>query len=92
MAIRTQEQEQKMNERRSPYERYKKDKLWPIVNKAVGALVRNGDLAEKTDRTYIVGYLVQLLRESSALEESNSSKHQRIIEVKPDEELLVRSA
>jgi hypothetical protein len=43
----------------NPYTAYKSDPLWPLLDKGISELVKNGDLIERTDRAYIVGYLCQ---------------------------------
>jgi len=50
-----------------PYRAYENTPLWERVQKAIDALVRNGDLIEQTPREYIVGYLCQAVT-SEALE------------------------
>ena len=52
---------------RFPYERWKTDPLWAIVNIAISDLVKNADLKELTARDYIVGYIVMKIR--SALDQ-----------------------
>jgi len=92
MALGPKEQEQEaMSKRDHPYKKFEKDELWRVLNKGIGALAKNGDLEEKTARTHVVGYLVKLLRETSALNGAHAAKHTRVIEVKPDEELVVRA-
>jgi hypothetical protein len=41
------------------YEQYESTPAWSVIETAVAELVKNGDLEEKTDRRYIVGYLCQ---------------------------------
>jgi hypothetical protein len=87
---RTEEQEQKtMSKHQHPYKQFEKDPMWRLLNKGIDALVKNGDLQEKTARTHIVGYLTKLLRESSGA--STNGRHQRVVQVKAPEELLVRA-
>lgn len=52
--------------RTHPYEEYEGTKLWKSIDKAIGKLVKNGDLCEQTGRQYIVGYLVKSVRDSIA--------------------------
>ncbi len=42
-----------------PYKAYEKTATWKEVEKAIEALVRNGDLVEQTPRHYIVGFITQ---------------------------------
>jgi hypothetical protein len=44
-----------------PYEDFESIQLWKIVDKAIGDLVKNGDIEEKTRREYIVGYICKRL-------------------------------
>lgn len=44
-----------------PYQKYEATKNWEVVERAVNALVENGDLIEQTNRKYIVGYICKLL-------------------------------
>ena len=46
----------------SPYEEYKIDPLWQVIGDCLSDLHSNGDIEEKTDREYIVGYLTKKLR------------------------------
>jgi len=47
---------------RHPYVDYETDPLWPLVEKAVSDLVRNQDLTEHEDRSYVVGYICKVIR------------------------------
>ncbi len=49
-----------------PYEEYEGGPLWEAVDRAVGDLVSNGDLEEKTGRSYIVGYICKLVSAGAA--------------------------
>jgi hypothetical protein len=44
-----------------PYKRYEGSPQWQILNEALDALVKNGDVQETTNRVYVVGYLCQAL-------------------------------
>jgi hypothetical protein len=44
-----------------PYEQYRGTETWKIVDVAISDLVKNQDIAETTQRDYIVGYLCQKL-------------------------------
>ena len=46
---------------RHPYVDYEADPLWPLIEKGIGDLVKNQDLIEQADRSYIVGYLCQAI-------------------------------
>ena len=78
-----------MKKRQHPYTQYEQDPMWRVINKGIAALVKNGDLKEETARAHVVGYLTKLLRESSAV--ASNGRHQRVIQVKSHEELLVRA-
>ncbi len=45
----------------NPYKEFEKTETWKILENAIGDLVGNGDLIEKTDRKYLVGYICKLL-------------------------------
>ena len=52
---------------------------WNIVNRAIGTLVKNKDLVEKTDRRYIVGFLLKVLSDNGALKaKGNVARRRRI--------------
>jgi hypothetical protein len=40
-----------------PYEEYEGSALWKVVDRAVADPVNNGDIEEKTHRSYSVGYI-----------------------------------
>jgi len=44
-----------------PYEEFKTTHIWEVLDKAIQDLVDNSDIEEKTDRSYIVGYLCKTL-------------------------------
>jgi hypothetical protein len=44
-----------------PYLKYEGTTMWASVEQALAALVTNGDLVEKTNRKYIVGYFCKVL-------------------------------
>jgi hypothetical protein len=46
-----------------PYVQYENEAIWKVLSKGINDLVSNGDLEEKTARSYIVGYLCKLLLE-----------------------------
>jgi hypothetical protein len=46
---------------RHPYVDYEADPLWPLIEKGVDDLVKNQDLIEQEDRSYIVGYLCKVI-------------------------------
>ncbi len=46
---------------RHPYVDYEADPLWPLIEKGIGDLVKNQDLIEQADRSYIVGYLCKVI-------------------------------
>ncbi len=47
--------------RQHPYTEFEGSVLWRTVEKAIVALVKNGDLKEQTAREYIVGYICQTI-------------------------------
>lgn len=46
---------------RHPYGEYESSPLWPLLDKGIRALVENKNLIERTDRSYIVGYLCKVV-------------------------------
>jgi hypothetical protein len=46
---------------RHPYVDYEADPLWPLIQKGIDDLVKNQDLIEQEDRSYIVGYLCKVI-------------------------------
>lgn len=44
-----------------PYEVYEGTPAWRVVDRAVKALAKNGDIKEETNRKYIVGFLCEQL-------------------------------
>lgn len=48
-----------------PYLEYEGTTMWTAIESGVIDLVTNGDLVERTNRKYIVGYLCKVLKESS---------------------------
>ncbi|GEM_PF-7122296 len=45
-----------------PYKKYEATPEWKALWESMDDLVKNKDVTETTDRSYIVGYLVQQLR------------------------------
>jgi hypothetical protein len=50
-----------------PYQQYEGSSAWNVLDKGISDLKANGDLAEMTERRYIVGYLLRLLDESNLI-------------------------
>jgi len=42
-----------------PYKKFEGSVIWHVVEKAIAALVSNGDMQELTSREYIVGSICQ---------------------------------
>jgi hypothetical protein len=89
LACRAEEQAEAMT-RKHPYQHLEKDPLWRELNKAIAALVKNGDVEERTARTHIVGYLVQALHASKALS-NGDAKSRRVIRIAKNEEVVIRA-
>ena len=51
----------RVDENAHPYREFEGTTLWNRVNKAVSALVKNGDIKETTRREYIVGYVCKAI-------------------------------
>jgi hypothetical protein len=54
------------NERDHPYKAFQGTPLWKRVDRAISALVKNGDLQETTGREYIVGYICKMVGAGAA--------------------------
>jgi hypothetical protein len=81
-----------MSKTSHPYKKYEGDPIWRALEKAIKALVKNGDLEEKTARSHIVGYLTQSLRETGIAAANGSAKRRKVIQINRNEEVLVRGA
>jgi hypothetical protein len=49
------------NEKTHPYRAFEGTPMWRKVNRAIAALVKNGDIQETTRREYIVGYVCKVI-------------------------------
>jgi hypothetical protein len=47
------------------YTQFENTPLWNLISKIIDDLVENDDIEEKTQREYIVGYIITKLIESS---------------------------
>jgi hypothetical protein len=47
--------------KQNPYTKFEGSILWRTLEKAIAALVKNGDLEERTPREHIVGYICQTI-------------------------------
>ena len=56
-----------MTKREHPYRQYKNHPAWGVLVESIEKLVNNADLAEKTDRAYIVGLIIQDLDQNGYL-------------------------
>jgi len=45
-----------------PYKKYEATPEWKVLWESIDDLVKNKDVTETTDRSYVVGYLVQQLQ------------------------------
>ena len=64
---------------KTPYEEYKNNLLWNVIDKSIADLVENKDIVETTYREYIVGYIVKNIIKSDVLvtyAKTNISKKQ----------------
>ncbi|MGA2585009.1 MAG: hypothetical protein ABSG31_17185 [Tepidisphaeraceae bacterium] len=59
-----------------PRNRIKTNHVQRVLEKGMEALVKNGDIDEKTARSHIVGYLAQILNEAGI--EKTPSKKRRV--------------
>jgi hypothetical protein len=73
------EQEQEMSKQKHPYKQYESDPIWRVVDQAVRALAKNGDIQETTERQYIVGFLCEKLSQSDLLAPKVISHQRRSI-------------
>jgi hypothetical protein len=44
-----------------PYQAFEASPTWKRVDRAISALVKNGDIQETTRREYIVGYICKMI-------------------------------
>jgi hypothetical protein len=44
-----------------PYQEFEASPTWKRVDRAISALVKNGDIQETTRREYIVGYICKMI-------------------------------
>jgi hypothetical protein len=56
-----------MSKARHPYQDYEKHPAWRTVERAVKALIKNGDIEARTDLKYIVGFLCKQLDAAALL-------------------------
>lgn len=76
-----------MMSNRHPYQQHEKDEVWRVLEKGIKALVKNGDLEEKTARTHIVGYLTEALKGAGIV---GMSQKRKVIRINPNEEVVLR--
>ena len=48
----------------TPYEKYRNEKYWKIIDTAINELLENNDLEIKTHPDYVIGYLTKALTEN----------------------------
>jgi len=48
-----------------PYENYKNNELWQVVEKALDDLVENQDIVLQTVDDYVIGYIVKTIIDSN---------------------------
>ena len=53
-----------MKKKSHPYIAFEEKAIWQALDKALRALVKNGDLNEQTAHEYVVGYLAKSLTEA----------------------------
>ena len=49
---------------KTPYDQYKENPAWPVVEEALNELVDNQDIVFQTVPDYVIGYIVKKLEES----------------------------
>jgi hypothetical protein len=82
LAERTEEQEQKtMSTRGRRYAEYEKAAVWRTINRGISALVKNGDMEERTARRYIVGYLSKLITEDGFRQVGELRRGQKVMRI-----------
>lgn len=52
-----------------PYAHVESLRVWKVLDQGIQDLAANGDLDEKTERKYIVGYLAKLLLDAELIAE-----------------------
>lgn len=75
MARRTKKQEQKIGPG-FPYTEFMGTDLWRRLDRAIGALRKNGDIEELTARRYIVGYLAKTVSAVMPKERDRSARRE----------------
>jgi hypothetical protein len=58
-----------------PYKKYQGQPLWPIIDRAIRALSRNGDIEEQTDRNYIVGFLCKQILKGTSTSKTRANRN-----------------
>lgn len=56
-----------MKAKEFPYQKFQATPAWEVVEQAIGKLINNSDLVEKTDRRYIVGFILKELADKELL-------------------------
>ena len=49
---------------KTPYDKCKENRAWPVVEEALNELVDNQDIVFQTVPDYVIGYIVKKLEES----------------------------
>ena len=49
---------------KNPYDKYKENPAWPVIEKALNDLVENQDIIFQTVPDYVIGYIVKKLEEA----------------------------
>jgi len=51
----------RIHKQNHPYQAFEASTTWKRVDRAISALVKNGDIKETTRREYIVGYICKMI-------------------------------
>ena len=62
-----------MRNKEFPYQKYLSNPAWQTVDHAIERLASNADLIEKTERRYIVGFILKQLVDEGFLNEEKSA-------------------
>ncbi len=49
---------------KTPYDKYKENPIWTVIEKALNDLVENQDIIFQTVPDYVIGYIVKKLEEA----------------------------
>lgn len=57
------------------YNEFKNTKIWEVLDQGIQNLIDNQDIEEKTNREYLIGYLLKLLKEKECIKSDSLKKY-----------------